>query len=181
MATVRVLATSHWRTLRGLWVPSARPPTARLLSPHSTSHACIRHSHGDAIEPPDVMKLAALAHLHVDEEEVLLVCVWGGGEGGGDCGLPCREWGACCPGMGLPARTLASPPCLPPALQAPRLTRELASMVDWFKQLQDVDVEGVPPCLQPDVDAEGWQRPDTPVTFPDRWARVRGWNPWWQA
>ncbi|KAL6772380.1 hypothetical protein ACKKBG_A29995 [Auxenochlorella protothecoides x Auxenochlorella symbiontica] len=59
-------------------------------------------------------------------------------------------------------------PVLSPAHQVEGLTKELTSIVDWFSQLQAIDVEGVPPALQADVDSQDWQRPDEPHTFENR-------------
>lgn len=60
-------------------------------------------------------------------------------------------------------------PVLSPAHQVEGLTKELTSIVDWFSQLQAIDVEGVPPALQADVDSQDWQRPDEPHTFENRY------------
>ncbi|KAK9827978.1 hypothetical protein WJX81_003879 [Elliptochloris bilobata] len=45
---------------------------------------------------------------------------------------------------------------------------KLEQIVDWFDQLQAVDVEGVPPATRADLTEENLLRPDMPRTFDNR-------------
>lgn len=42
---------------------------------------------------------------------------------------------------------------------------KIEGIVEWFGQLQEVDVEGVPPALRADVEGEGALRADVPQQF----------------
>lgn len=42
---------------------------------------------------------------------------------------------------------------------------KIEGIVEWFGQLQQVDVEGVPPALRADVEAAGELRPDAARQF----------------
>ena len=50
-----------------------------------------------------------------------------------------------------PASTLAAR-LLSPHLQVADWGPKIENIVDWFGQLQEIDVEGVPPALQADVE-----------------------------
>ncbi|CAL5225483.1 g8308 [Coccomyxa viridis] len=50
---------------------------------------------------------------------------------------------------------------------------QLAKIVDWFAQLQAVDVEGVPPALRADLSDENVTRPDEVVQYTDREGLLR--------
>ncbi|KAL6772381.1 hypothetical protein ACKKBG_A29995 [Auxenochlorella protothecoides x Auxenochlorella symbiontica] len=106
------------RAVRSLWQggPACSRPAKSMPQPSLITTRAVHSS----VDPPDVRKLAAMAHLDLEEDQV---------EG---------------------------------------LTKELTSIVDWFSQLQAIDVEGVPPALQADVDSQDWQRPDEPHTFENR-------------
>ena len=41
----------------------------------------------------------------------------------------------------------------------------MAGILEWFGQLQRVDVEGVPPALRAEVETENFFRPDEPEAF----------------
>ena len=45
---------------------------------------------------------------------------------------------------------------------------KISSIVEWFGQLQQVDLEGVPPSLRADVGDDTVLRPDQQQDFPER-------------
>lgn len=53
-------------------------------------------------------------------------------------------------------------------VEAAEWAPKIAGIVEWFGQLQAVDVEGVPPALRADVDAAASLRPDLPQPFENR-------------
>eukprot|EP00887_Chlorella_sp_A99_P006775 scaffold2.g6775.t1 len=45
---------------------------------------------------------------------------------------------------------------------------KIASIVEWFGQLQEIDVQGVPPALRADVEGDSRLRPDEPARSPQQ-------------
>ena len=45
---------------------------------------------------------------------------------------------------------------------------KIEGIVDWFGQLQEVDVEGVPPALRAEVDSDNCLREDEPRHYDNR-------------
>lgn len=50
-----------------------------------------------------------------------------------------------------------------PVVQVADWGRKIEGIVEWFGQLQEVDVEGVPPALRADVEGASTLRPDEVV------------------
>ena len=57
----------------------------------------------------------------------------------------------------------------PPRLQVKDWAPKIEGIVEWFGQLQEVDVEGVPPALRAEVEAENFLREDTQREYEHRW------------
>ena len=53
----------------------------------------------------------------------------------------------------------------PTVLQVADWGPKIEGIVDWFGQLQEVDVEGVPPALRADVEGQDVLRPDEPRRY----------------
>ena len=116
------------------FVRSAVLRTAGTSNQHCRRHlqtavsAAVDSSGGSAVgpaggvAPPDVRRLAQMAHIEVTDQEV-------------------AEWGP-----------------------------KIESIVQWFGQLQNVDLEGVPPALRADVDGSNAFREDAPREFANRCA-----------
>ncbi|GLJ45869.1 hypothetical protein SUGI_0965730 [Cryptomeria japonica] len=49
---------------------------------------------------------------------------------------------------------------------------KIGQVIDWFGQLQDVDLENVEPTIQADIDNPSNLRPDSPIIFEDREAML---------
>lgn len=114
---------------------------------------------GRQIAPPDVRELARMAHIAVTDEEVGAAVrrAWSGTiVAGRQMSAACRAAAAaaCAP---VPPQScellmcgLAT--CTLSPLQVADWGPKIESIVEWFGQLQEVDVEGVPPALQADVE-----------------------------
>lgn len=103
------------------------------------------------IEQPDVRKLAQLAQIGVTDKEV----------------RPAYRLVAINSAISLRRPNLAPLP-FSFSSQVAEWGPQIASIVDWFGQLQQVDVEGVPPALRADIDGETPLRSDQAVDFQDK-------------
>lgn len=72
----------------------------------------------------------------------------------------------CATGVATKERSRSqAPPCRP---QVKDWAPKIEGIVEWFGQLQEVDVEGVPPALRAEVETENFLRADTPVQYEAR-------------
>lgn len=55
-----------------------------------------------------------------------------------------------------------------PCGQVKEWSPKIEGIVDWFGQLQEVDVEGVPPALRAEVENENFLRKDLPRQYEQR-------------
>ncbi len=72
-----------------------------------------------------------------------------------------------CPHCLLAARVSSLLPCVP-LLQVKDWAPKIEGIVEWFGQLQEVDVEGVPPALRAEVETENFLREDLPRQYEQR-------------
>lgn len=80
-------------------------------------------------------------------------------------GPPLQEQRQSVPAAGFSHTVPILPSCRPlrcshPAMQVAEWGPKIEGIVEWFGQLQGVDVEGVPPALRADVEAAPALRPD---------------------
>jgi Asp-tRNA(Asn)/Glu-tRNA(Gln) amidotransferase C subunit len=153
----------------------------------STAQAASTGGESRQIQPPDVPELARLAHIAVTDAEASSI-------------HRCR----CLEQQHASQRTAASPASLPrvvpgqlevqPGLQAASQSAKcitivllfllflqvkdwapkIEGIVDWFGQLQEVDVEGVPPALRAEVETENFLREDEPRQCAERCVALAG-------
>ncbi|KAF8059373.1 PMA1 [Scenedesmus sp. PABB004] len=105
--------------------------------------------------PLDIPALAKMAHIQVSEQEVQ----WGDVRAAGAAGA------AAASSAGAAAR--ARPAALARASQVAEWEPKISGIVDWFGQLQAVDVEGVPPAVHA-RDEGNVLRPDEPAVYANR-------------
>jgi aspartyl-tRNA(Asn)/glutamyl-tRNA(Gln) amidotransferase subunit C len=112
-----------------------------------------------SIEQPDVRKLAQLAQIGVTDKEV----------------YPAYRLVAINSPFLIISPSSPSPTPLPFPFssQVAEWGPQIASIVDWFGQLQQVDVEGVPPTLRADIEGETPLRSDQAVDFQDKKAMIK--------
>lgn len=53
-------------------------------------------------------------------------------------------------------------------VQAKEWGPKIEKIVEWFGQLQEVDLEGVPPALRAEVESENTLRADQPRDYPQK-------------
>lgn len=166
LASCGMRAGGAWRAGRCAgWVQSRQPCAAvqqRLMASQATG------GEGRQIQPPDVPELARLAHIAVTEEEV---GPWLAVAGRGERILLCAGHAHRLHPLSsvtTPGSSQVSAPPHPPPLQVKDWAPKIEGIVEWFGQLQEVDVEGVPPALRAEVESENFLRADAPREYEHR-------------